>query len=631
MHKFNRFYLLGSILFAFFAPAFIIYVEAIPALTAIPETTQEFTTLEFPISENIVEESINWTTILTSLYILISAVFGIRFIRNLYKIISKVKQNTHVNLKSATLVLVETKILPHSFWNYIFINKNEYNNGAIEDELFTHELTHVTQKHTFDVILIELLQIVFWINPMFILLKKAIQLNHEFLADEKVINQHKNTFQYQHLLLNKAAWNNEYYLASNLNYSLTKKRLKMMTTKSSQVKILLKKLAVIPLLAGFLFLFAERVEAQEIIEIVEERIPPPPPMSPLQYVKKQKNKDTSYFYNEKEINYSEAIELIKKVKDINIESKEINSKTIINLSKEPIIIYEQEPKKRKSSKQSISPNPVLEDIKLKLEDVNALKMRLTQKDTIKKPITIKYEKLSASKAELEEYNSIIERGKKDRLFKNKDIIKLQYLYSSMSKEQKNSVEDYQYIIPPPPPPIKVKKGEKSNIPTPPPAPKVKKGEESNIPPPPPPVKTKNGIEKGWSYTNNQTLYYVKEKGETKYFNRWGKEVDEKGKELTSKQKSKSKWVVDPKVNIIEEKQIKEKPKNNNYLLNHSKQIKDHYYLEDKKISKKEYFKLIKNDKDYLISSRYANKEKSISNWYLTKSQDKMFELLTKNY
>jgi biopolymer transport protein ExbD len=160
--------------------------------------------------------------------------------------------------------------------SYIFINKDEYENDKIEEELFTHELTHVTQKHTLDVLIIEVLQAVFWINPLFILLKKAIQLNHEFLADETVINQHKNTTQYQHLLLNKAAWNNEYYLASNLNYSLTKKRLEMMTTQSSQTKIWLKKLAVVPLLTGFIFLFAETVEAQEIIEeepietIVEE-------------------------------------------------------------------------------------------------------------------------------------------------------------------------------------------------------------------------------------------------------------------------------------------------------------------------------------------------------------------------
>lgn len=88
-----------------------------------------------------------------------------------------------------------------------------------------------------------------------------MQLNHEFLVDENVINQHKNTFQYQHLLLNKAAWNNQYCLASNLNYSLTKKRLKMMTKQSSSTNILLKKLAIIPIFIGFILLFAERVEA----------------------------------------------------------------------------------------------------------------------------------------------------------------------------------------------------------------------------------------------------------------------------------------------------------------------------------------------------------------------------------
>ena len=149
--------------------------------------------------------------------------------------------------------------------------KNDYENQKIEQELFTHELTHVTQKHTLDVLILELIQIVFWINPFFILLKKAVQLNHEFLADETVINQHKNTFQYQHLLLNKAAWKNEYYLASNLNYSLTKKRLKMMTKQSSQTKIWIKKLAVIPLLLAFIFLFAERLEAQEINKTTKDK------------------------------------------------------------------------------------------------------------------------------------------------------------------------------------------------------------------------------------------------------------------------------------------------------------------------------------------------------------------------
>ena len=261
MHNFNRFYLLGSVLFSFWVPLSTI---TIPTTPEVMEFVQGFNQTSF--AENttpiIIEESFNYTQLFIGIYLLISTIFLFRFGKNLFKIIQKIRLNETLNHKKAILVLVEDKILPHTFWKHIFINKDEYKQGKIEEELFTHELTHVTQKHTIDVLLIEILQIVFWINPLFIILKKAIQLNHEFLADETVINQHKNTFQYQYLLLNKAAWKNEYYLASNLNYSLTKKRLLMMTKQSSHTKILLKKITIIPLLAGFVFLFAERVEAK---------------------------------------------------------------------------------------------------------------------------------------------------------------------------------------------------------------------------------------------------------------------------------------------------------------------------------------------------------------------------------
>ncbi|WP_439127504.1 M56 family metallopeptidase [Polaribacter sp.] len=276
MHTFNRYYLLFGVLVSFLIPFATITITAVPETAVIleneivaPIIIEDFT----PIA--IEETPINYTKYLIGMYLLVSAILLFRFGRNLYKIIKKIKINQQVKQANATFVLVDDEILPHTFWNAIFINKTAYFNDEIEKELFTHELTHVTQKHTIDVLLIEVLQIVFWINPLFIFLKKAIQLNHEFLADSTVINTHKNTFQYQHLLVNKAAWNNEYYLASNLNYSLTKKRLKMMTTQSSKSIIWIKKLAVMPLLAVFVFLFAERVEAQEkqeIIEIIEEPI-----------------------------------------------------------------------------------------------------------------------------------------------------------------------------------------------------------------------------------------------------------------------------------------------------------------------------------------------------------------------
>ncbi|WP_157811708.1 M56 family metallopeptidase [Tenacibaculum sp. SZ-18] len=261
MHQFNRAYLLGIILFSFLAPLYVINIY-------IPVETLDFP-LDFDeelLNGEILQQQkeISYWTIAGILSLTISTVFFIRFIVNLSKIILKIKQHTKIKINNATLVLVEDFISPHTFWNYIFINKEEYTNKKLEEELLTHELTHVTQRHTIDVLVIELLKIIFWFNPLFYFLKKLIQLNHEFIADNKVIHLHKNISEYQHLLLNKATWNNDYYLASNLNYSLTKKRLVMMSTRTSKVNNWLKKLAVIPLLTGSIYVFAERVESYEM-------------------------------------------------------------------------------------------------------------------------------------------------------------------------------------------------------------------------------------------------------------------------------------------------------------------------------------------------------------------------------
>ncbi|WP_417799669.1 M56 family metallopeptidase [Tenacibaculum sp.] len=258
MHQFNRFYLLGSLLFSFIAPFYKIYIETIPNTVGTTATLITDSTMNANTGEEI-----NYTQYLFVGYTIVAIILLIRFTKNLLNIFLKIKRHQKIKKGKTTLVLVDDAISPHTFWNYIFINKEEYNSNKIEIELYTHELTHAIQKHTFDILLIEFLQIIFWINPTFIFLKKAIKLNHEFLADNKVITTHKNTTEYQYLLLNRATWNNEYYLASNLNYVLTKKRLLMMTKQSSRTKILLKKLTVIPVLAGFTFLFAERVEAQK--------------------------------------------------------------------------------------------------------------------------------------------------------------------------------------------------------------------------------------------------------------------------------------------------------------------------------------------------------------------------------
>ncbi|MBP2283402.1 hypothetical protein H4V97_001720 [Flavobacterium sp. CG_23.5] len=259
MHLFNRFYLLFSLVFSFVVPFITIEViQEIAKSTAVPANIQVLQG-----STQIVEETNYLPIALWSLYALVTLILAIRFISNVIKISAKMKSNSPIAYKNAKLILVPEKTLPHTFLNSIFINETDYNNRNIEAELYTHELTHVTQKHTLDILFIEIIKTIFWFNPIFIFYKKAIQLNHEFLADEKVVTSYKNVPFYQSLLLSKANENQPFYLASNLNYLITKKRLLMMTKTTSTTRALVKKGLLIPLLTVLVFSLCTKVVAQE--------------------------------------------------------------------------------------------------------------------------------------------------------------------------------------------------------------------------------------------------------------------------------------------------------------------------------------------------------------------------------
>ena len=270
MHQFNRFYLLFSIVFSLAIP-FLSFeiIEIIPVFQNIKPQTIEIFSSKFTktsIHESVIplQENSNYIPfLLWSLYGIIGLLLLIRFGKNIWKLISKSYSNPIVKFKNANLVLVKETIFPHTFLNFIFINYDDYNNRNIEDELYTHELVHVTQKHTLDILFIEFLKAIFWFHPIFIFYKVAIQLNHEFLADQEIVKIYNNVPFYQNLLLQKSYGNQTIYLASNLNYSVTKKRLIMMTKNTSQKIAVLKKIAIVPILAGLIYFFCIEIVAQE--------------------------------------------------------------------------------------------------------------------------------------------------------------------------------------------------------------------------------------------------------------------------------------------------------------------------------------------------------------------------------
>src|SRR5690606_22385705 len=116
--------------------------------------------------------------------------------------------------------------------------------------------------HSWDVVFVELLMVFFWFNPFLYIYRKSIRTNHEFLADEEVLNHHSDTTAYQHLLLEKIPVKSQTTMSSSFNYLVTKKRLIMMTKKTSRLKTVALKFFSIPLLAVVMLLFSEKVSAQ---------------------------------------------------------------------------------------------------------------------------------------------------------------------------------------------------------------------------------------------------------------------------------------------------------------------------------------------------------------------------------
>lgn len=120
---------------------------------------------------------------------------------------------------------------PFSFFGWIFMNPAAVKEDEIS-EILTHEMAHVKQHHSVDVLLAEMVSICCWMNPFAWLLKREVRLNLEFLADRKVMEAGFATKNYQYHLLG-LAYNHKYGLSNNFNFSHLKQRIIMMNKKKS--------------------------------------------------------------------------------------------------------------------------------------------------------------------------------------------------------------------------------------------------------------------------------------------------------------------------------------------------------------------------------------------------------------
>ncbi|WP_412465509.1 M56 family metallopeptidase [Pedobacter sp. KLB.chiD] len=237
--------------------------------------------------------------IFVALYLAISAALLLKVLWGLIYIIRLMRNTRKKKENGITLIEIQNSKMAFSFFNLLFIDP-EMNQKAT---VLKHEMVHIKQKHSLDILLFELIQISSWFNPVIHFIKRDIRLLHEYLADEATTKKDIAKYDYALFLIQSSYGNREISLSNHFfNSSLLKNRISMLNQKKSAKWARLKLLFILPLSGFMLFLSTTAFtkdyhtirfgQKQERLTIVlqdttkkksdKKRLPPPPPKEPGQ-------------------------------------------------------------------------------------------------------------------------------------------------------------------------------------------------------------------------------------------------------------------------------------------------------------------------------------------------------------
>lgn len=252
-HQWNRYYLMASVLLSLcipFTKITLTHTAETPAVTY--QALQAVTTNENWIEDSLVEQQITnpvLTTenILLSLYILVSLIILILFIAAILKIRHLLKTNQQWKIERLTFVETDAKGTPFSFFRFLFWNNAIDFHSEKGQQIFAHELIHVEEKHSADKLLMQLVLIVFWINPFFWLIKRELAMIHEFIADQKSVKNH-DTASFAEMILTSVYPTVNFPLTNSFFYSPIKRRLLMLSKLQNPKVSYFSRLLLLPLL-----------------------------------------------------------------------------------------------------------------------------------------------------------------------------------------------------------------------------------------------------------------------------------------------------------------------------------------------------------------------------------------------
>lgn len=246
--QWNRFYLILTSLAAYIIP-FLKFDKIANSLT--PEYVYMLPEMIYTPG-GYIEDQFNWSLLFMnsmSWIIYTGIIFtAILFAIKILKLYRLIQGNKKWKKADHCLVLLQEDHTAFSFFNFIFISETNQSNKKIID----HELIHVKELHSLDLLLFEIQKIVFWFNPFSYIYQKNIAAIHEFIADSRSVAKNERSTFFNSLLAETFKVDRIAFVNSFNNHLLIKKRIIMFNREHSKNLLKIKYIMLIPLLSAML-------------------------------------------------------------------------------------------------------------------------------------------------------------------------------------------------------------------------------------------------------------------------------------------------------------------------------------------------------------------------------------------
>lgn len=247
----NRIYLLATVALALIIPCLgFSSGTANPLIIPVDMLTQE---VVIQLQLNSTKGNTSSLSLWQWLYLAGLSIALFRLAFQLFKIRKQIRSNPRERFGRYFLVSIP-KSQVSSFLKYVFVPDSFDRTTRASEAIISHELVHLEQGHSLDILFINLMTCLLWFNPCIYWYRKAIKLQHEYIADE-IASEKLGKPHYAKELLTQSIQQSGFPLAHSYTQHPVERRLKMIDNLNPTTMKKLRLLWSLPLMFALIFLF----------------------------------------------------------------------------------------------------------------------------------------------------------------------------------------------------------------------------------------------------------------------------------------------------------------------------------------------------------------------------------------